>query len=76
MMKFNVNDKVKFEIRTTRKKESFNLSWNGQLTITEPATSQEVEDSLLVEFLSEVNKPRHEQLKYRPNEVKITLALV
>lgn len=75
MMKFDVNDKVKFEIRTTRKKESFNLSWDGQLTITEPTTSQEVRDSLLVEFLSEVNKPRHEQLKYRPNEVKITLAL-
>ena len=75
MIKFNVNDKVKFEIRTTRKQESFHLSWDGQLTITEPSTSQEVKDSLLVEFLSEVNKPRHEQLKYRPNEVKITLAL-
>ena len=75
MMKFNANDKVNFEIHTTRKKESFNLSWNGQLTITEPTTSQEVKDSLLVDFLSEVNKPRHEQFKYRPNEVKITLAL-
>jgi hypothetical protein len=75
MIKFNANDKVKFEIRTTRKQESFHLSWDGQLTITEPTTAQEVKDSLLVEFLSEVNKPRHEQLKYRPNEVKITLAL-
>ena len=76
MKKFNTNDKVKFDIRTTRKKESFNISWNGQLTITEPSTSQDVKDYLLMEFLSEVNKPRNEQLKYRPNEVKIVLALV
>lgn len=75
MMKFNTSDKVKFEICTIRKKESFHHSWSGQLTITEPATAQEVKDSLLVEFLSEVNKPRHEQFKYRPDEVKITLAL-
>jgi hypothetical protein len=75
MMKFNVNDKVNFKIHTSRKKESFRFSWDGQLTIDEPATSQEVKDFLLVEFLSEINKPLHEQRKYRPNEVKITLAL-
>jgi hypothetical protein len=76
MMKFNTNDKVKFEIHTTRKTEHFRPSWDGQLTITEPTASKEVKDFLLVEFLSELNKPRNEQLKYRPNEVRITLALV
>ena len=76
MMKFNANNKVEFRICTTRKKEHFHHSWNGQLTITEPATAQEVKDCLLVEFLSEVNKPRHEQFKYRPDEVKITLVLM
>lgn len=75
MKKFNVNDKVKFEIHTTRKSEKFHLAWNGQLTVTESATSNELKESLLVDFLSEVNEPRNEREQYKPNEVKIVLTL-
>lgn len=39
----------------------------------EPATASDLKDDLLVQFLSEVNRPREEQRKYRPNEVKITV---
>ena len=73
MKKFNANEKVRFEITTTRKRDRFALNWNGQLTMIEPATESDLKDDLLVEFLSEVNRPRDEQRKYRPNEVKITV---
>ena len=75
MMKFKKNDKVKFEIRTTRKQDAFHLSWDGLLTVAEPITAQALETQLKVEFLSDVNKPRSEQFKYRPNEVKVVLSL-
>lgn len=75
MMKFKTNDKVKFEICTTRKREHFHLSWDGQLTIAQPITALELEKELMIEFLSDVNKPRNEQEKYRPNEIKVTLTL-
>ena len=73
MKKFNANEKVHFEITTTRKSDRFALNWEGQLTMIEPATARELKDDLLVQFLSEVNHPRIEQRKYRPNEVKITV---
>jgi hypothetical protein len=73
MKKFNANEKVRFEITTTRKGDRFALNWEGQLTMIEPATANDLKDDLLVEFLSEVNRPRDEQRKYRPNEVKITV---
>jgi hypothetical protein len=73
MKKFNANEKVRFEIITTRKSDRFALNWNGQLTMIEPATASDLKDDLLVEFLSEVKRPRDEQRKYRPNEVKITV---
>jgi hypothetical protein len=76
MKKFNANEKVRFEITTTRKSEHFALNWNGQLTLIEPATESDLKDDLLVQFLSEVNAPRDEQRKYRPNEVKITLRAI
>lgn len=73
MKKFNANEKVRFEITTTRKRDRFALNWNGQLTMIEPATERDLKDDLLVQFLSEVNRPYGEQSKYRPNEVKITV---
>ena len=73
MMKFNANEKVCFEITTTRKRDQFALNWKGQLTMIEPATASDLKDDLLVEFLSEVNHPLDEQRKYRPNEVKIVV---
>lgn len=73
MKKFNANEKVHFEITTTRKRDRFALNWEGQLTMIEPATEHDLKDDLLVQFLSEVNRPRDEQRKYRPNEVKIVV---
>lgn len=73
MKKFNTNEKVRFEIATTRKSDHFVLKWEGQLTMIEPATASDLKDALLVQFLAEVNLPRDEQRKYRPNEVKITI---
>jgi hypothetical protein len=75
MMQLKKNDKVKFKICTTRKRDSFHLSWDGLLTINEPITAQALETQLMVEFLSDINKPRSEQFKYRPNEVKVILSL-
>ena len=73
MKKFNANEKVHFEITTTRKGDYFALNWKGQLTMIEPATVRDLKDDLLVQFLSEVNHPRDEQRKYRPNEVRIAV---
>lgn len=73
MKKFNTNEKVRFEITTTRESDRFALNWKGQLTMIEPTTVSNLKDNLLVQFLSEVNRPRDEQRKYRPNEVKITV---
>jgi hypothetical protein len=76
MKKFNANEKVRFEITTTRKSDRFALHWEGQLTMVEPTTASDLKDDLLVQFLSEVNRPRDEQRKYRPNEVKITVRAI
>lgn len=73
MKKFNANEKVHFEITTTRKSDRFALNRGGVLTMIEPATASDLKDDLLVEFLSEVNHSRDEQRKYRPNEIKITV---
>ena len=75
MKKFNANDKVRFAIYTTRASEKFHLNWNGQLTVTESTTSNELKESLLIDFLAEVNEPRNKREQYKPNEIQIILTL-
>lgn len=73
MKKFNANEKVCFKIITTRKCDRFALSQEGQLTMIETATAQDVKNELLAQFLSEINRPYDGQIKYHPNDVKVTV---
>ena len=75
MKKFKANEKVRFKIITTRKGDRFALSHEGQLTMIETATVQDVKNELVAQFLSEINRPYNGQIKYRPNDVKVTVCV-
>ena len=72
---FNANTKVNFKVETARKSEKFALAWEGQLTTEAPLTKQALKNELMCDFLYEVNHPRDEQTKYRPEEIRVSLSV-